>query len=385
MSFSGQKYIPPHRRLIVCDQNKTNEYNGLTSNILADIYTNNDKKSNVNDTSLHKDNISSKISTKMNSNDNINENSNDNDSLSECNNNDNSSTISDDNNNDNSSDDSKSVKLSRKLKRFPIEYIVTQQFYVKNSEYYTKLIQLRRDGYSNENVAKFFNLKHLNQSKSDRSSRKNVVTLFKRFYRYAIDIDICCEYIHWFNNIFGNKYKYFLDIGYAPGGMSRLILDSNIYIRGIGITLSPLDCGNAIINELKYDKRYISHECDITIFAKKIKRKLDFLKLCRVDRICDKDFSGFGLIICGITCHQDFNDNNKQRLDHQILLSELYIAFMTLENGGGLLIRHKIALDLIHQHLLFILLQCFNNQKSGKPLTEFAIRKTFWVYNIILY
>merc|ERR1712176_929225 len=88
-------------------------------------------------------------------------------------------------------------------------------------------------------------------------------------------------------------------------------------------------------------------------------------------------FGGFDLVIIGITLHQDFNSN--ERLDHQILLSELYIALLTLNDGGSILIRHKIALDCIHQHFLYIFLKCFADYQSGKPLTEFAIRKTFWI------
>merc|ERR1712228_437475 len=123
--------------------------------------------------------------------------------------------------------------------------------------------------------------------------------------------------------------------------------------------------------------------------GKKVKNRSDFLKHCIQNDYATKSessilqnigwhrFGGFDLVIIGITLHQDFNSN--ERLDHQILLSELYIAFLTLNDGGSILIRHKIALDCIHQHILYIFLKCFDDYQSGKPLTEFAIRKTFWI------
>merc|ERR1712228_829533 len=123
--------------------------------------------------------------------------------------------------------------------------------------------------------------------------------------------------------------------------------------------------------------------------GKKVKNRSDFLKHCIQNDYATKSessilqnigwhrFGGFDLVIIGITLHQDFNRN--ERLDHQILLSELYIALLTLNDGGSILIRHKIALDCIHQHILYIFLKCFDDYQSGKPLTEFAIRKTFWI------
>ena len=42
--------------------------------------------------------------------------------------------------------------------------------------------------------------------------------------------------------------------------------------------------------------------------------------------------------------------------------------------------RHKISLELIHYHIFYIMLKCFKAQIiAAKPLTEFAMRKTFWV------
>merc|ERR1712130_640558 len=108
-------------------------------------------------------------------------------------------------------------------------------------------------------------------------------SLFRRFYRYAIDIDNVCYYkqdlisISSGNN---NKSVYFLDIGFAPGGMSRLLLDGNDNIYGVGITLPPYESGNAFISELLHNQRFLCREHDIVELGKKVKTRTDFLTNC---------------------------------------------------------------------------------------------------------
>ena len=290
-------------------------------------------------------------------------------------------------------DDEDNKEESQINRTYPDEYLFFRNYYEKNSKKYIEWQDMRHDGWHNAHLEKFFNLKHKNQDNKSRSSEKNIVSLFRRFYRYAIDIDNCCSYRQDLISILqknqNKDYVYFLDIGFAPGGMSRLLLDANAKIYGVGLTLPPYECGNAYIQELLYEDRFLSREHDIVELAKKVKNRSDFLTHCIQNDYATKSessvlqqqgwhrFGGFDLIIVGITLHQDFNSN--ERLDHQILLSELYIAFLTLNEGGSILIRHKIALDCIHQHILFIFLKCFGDYQSGKPLTEFAIRKTFWI------
>ncbi|ETO18772.1 hypothetical protein RFI_18485 [Reticulomyxa filosa] len=251
-------------------------------------------------------------------------------------------------------------------------------FFVCCCETFRQLQQQRRDGYENEHVERFFDLKYRNQDNSNRSSDQNVVQLFRRFYRYAIDIDNGCHYVEWMVKCAKAKQvSYFLDIGFAPGGMSKLLLDGCNGIRGMGITLPPESKGNAIIRELYRHKKFFCREFDIVSLAKQINRRIDFMKLCKFEN--EQMFPGFDLVIIGITIHQEFDEAGYQRLDHQILLSELYVAFQTLARGGAILMRHKISLDLIHQHILYMMLTCFSSFKCHKPMTEFAIRKTFWI------
>eukprot|EP01084_Bolivina_argentea_P140262 246633_1 len=273
---------------------------------------------------------------------------------------------------------------------YPMEYLFFRDFYLKHSAYFREWSEMRQDGWNNKHLEKFFNLKHKNQDNVSRSSDKNIVSLFRRFYRYAIDIDAVCGYKQHLVSLLDHNHNnklYFLDIGFAPGGMSRLLLDAHDHIFGVGITLPPYESGNAFINELLHSPRFLCREHDIVQLGRKVHNRSDFLSQCiandyagdglKMDINWKAGFAGFDLTIVGITCHQDFNSN--ERLDHQILLSELYLAFLTLNHGGSILIRHKIALDCIHQHILYIFLKCFKEYKVGKPMTEFAIRKTFWI------
>ena len=80
-----------------------------------------------------------------------------------------------------------------------------------------------------------------------------------------------------------NNYSYFMDIGFAPGGMSQLLLDCNKSTYGIGITLPPEDKGNAYAIELETQhNRYSVKEHDICILSKQVKNKLDFMKICNM-------------------------------------------------------------------------------------------------------
>eukprot|EP01083_Nonionella_stella_P305529 1066235_1 len=249
------------------------------------------------------------------------------------------------------------------------EELFLHDFLSKHSKYYGPWLSMRQKGWSNQHLEQFYVNKHKNQGKVSRSSDTNIVSLFRRFYRYAIDIDNVCGYKQdLVDNLLLNKKDsvWFLDIGFAPGGMSRYLLDAHAKISGVGITLPQYESGNAFIKELLSNKRFVCREHNIVDLAAKITTRSDFLARCIN--------SSFDLVIVGITCHQYF-----ERLHHRILLSELYLTFLTLNQGGSVLIRHKIDLECIHQHVLYIFFACFSEYQVGKPLTEFAKNKTFWI------
>ena len=237
-----------------------------------------------------------------------------------------------------------------------------------------------------------------NSTASKSRYRKNIVTLFRRFYRYAIDIDNVCNFRQHLLSSFiqrgTKKTVYFMDLGFAPGGMSRLLLDSNVNICGLGITLSS-DSANDFVQELTSDPRYLCRNVDVVELAQSVKDRDDFLKKCAWNGIhpvhgrfstshWNAMSNGFELVIMGCTCVQERNDDGtqqKSRVHHtqRIHLSELYLSLLMLSDGGSILVRHYNSSTLYSLHLLYVFLQCFKGYQAGKPLSDFAKNKSYWI------
>lgn len=94
--------------------------------------------------------------------------------------------------------------------------------------------------------------------------------------------------------------------------------------------------------------------------------------------------SVFDLGIIGITTSG--SDQKKDavidELDLKQLLyfSQLLVCFKGIKKGGALLVRIHATVRLFDLHFLCCLFESFDNENVnvGKPLTEFAMRKTFW-------
>eukprot|EP00493_Phyllostaurus_siculus_P022114 UN22445 len=122
----------------------------------------------------------------------------------------------------------------------PYEWKKLCDYFCDNSPEFVTLQDKKKEGRNNEHVVLFFAAKETNQDNS-RSRVENVKALFSRFYRYAIEIDIGTGYV---KDILDRKGTKFLEFGYAPGGMSRLLLDATPEMTGLGITLDPEEGGN---------------------------------------------------------------------------------------------------------------------------------------------
>lgn len=72
------------------------------------------------------------------------------------------------------------------------------------------------------------------------SRQENIAPLFNRFLRYALDIDLGLGLVEHAVELARRQGSCrFLDIGFAPGGMSQLLLDADPNVTGVGITLAP--------------------------------------------------------------------------------------------------------------------------------------------------
>jgi len=246
----------------------------------------------------------------------------------------------------------------------PHEWTYLCEYYTKHDSVFAELQENKETGRDNKYVKTFFAFKDKNKD-SSRTHRENIPSLFRRFYRYAVDIDLGTNFVQ---NFVEMKGTLFLEFGFAPGGMSKLLLDRDDAFSGVGVTLPPGMGGNVYPDDFLHHPQYNAVEADVINLANS---GLENIEATLGTKMMD-------LSIIGITIHQPFDEFD--HLDHQLIYSQLYFSLLYLKDGGSLLIRHKIGLSLIHTHLMILFLELFDGEPVfHKPLTEFAIRKTYWV------
>lgn len=246
----------------------------------------------------------------------------------------------------------------------PYEWTYVCEYFSEHDNVFAELQENKETGRENKYVKTFFAFKDKHKDGS-RTHREMIPALFRRFYRYAVDIDIGTQFVQNFSEIKGTL---FLEFGFAPGGMSKLLLDHDPSTHGVGVTLPPETGGNVYPDDFLHHPRFEAVEADVIALASS---EIDHIRSVLGTR-------NMNLAIIGITIHQPFDQFD--HLDHQLIYSQLYLSLLYLEDGGSLLIRHKMGLSLIHTHLLILFRQLFEGEPVfHKPLTEFAIRKTYWV------
>lgn len=222
---------------------------------------------------------------------------------------------------------------------------------------------------------KFQDTKKMDQAAGIRysSSAHAVPELFTRFLRYAIDIDNGVDFVgHAVKTSAANLSFSFMDIGFAPGGMSYLLMDAIPSAKGVGVNLDPALGGNV------YPSSFDAHE-RFEVLTR------DVIQLAR-DKEYKFDIEKFDLVIVGITTSGSSQKNagemDELELKNLLHFSQLLVAFRNLKIGASLLIRMHLGLRVVDAHLMAFLLENFDGStvKASKPLSEFAMRKTFWVH-----
>ena len=224
---------------------------------------------------------------------------------------------------------------------------------------------------------KFQNTKKMDQAAGIRysSSVHAVPELFTRFLRYAIDIDNGVDFVgHAVKTSAANPSDSFsfIDIGFAPGGMSHLLMDAIPTAKGVGVNLHP-DLGGNV-----YPSSFDAHE-RFEVLTR------DVIQLAR-DKEYKFEIKGFDLVIVGITTsgssQKNAGDMDELELKNLLHFSQLLVAFRNLKIGASILIRMHLGLRVVDAHLMAFLLENFDGStvKASKPLSEFAMRKTFWVH-----
>jgi len=219
------------------------------------------------------------------------------------------------------------------------------------------------------------------KSKINQKTKQNISYNLDRYLRYAIDIDEGVDYVGHFQQKCNRNplYScYFLDLGFAPGGMATLLLESAPNAYGIGVTIPSENGGYAVPDSLLNHRKFTCIGRDVEELATMTKTQM-----MKALNVTAQTFEGFDLVICAIT---PFNDPSKESLDKtlfginkwRLLYAQLVLAFSFLREGGLLLNRHKLSYRICDTQLIYTLLSRFAGFVPTKPKSQFAIRRTFW-------
>ena len=256
----------------------------------------------------------------------------------------------------------------------PKETIQLREYFSTRSSIFRDWEKTRSDGWTNTNVANFFDKKKTSHDNEKQKGKKGHGTdmrrigqLFNRFYSYAHDINNGTNYVERALKICQMTGSCdFLDFGFAPGGMSHLLLSQHPGMRGSGVTLDPNQGGNVWPDWLNHDRRFYSCVGDVVDMARNEQDLPQLLQL-------PKDFTGFDFVIVGITIHQghllglDEKEGgilgHANELKDRLHFAQLYFAFKYLKPGGMVLMRHLMSVRLVDYHFLSLMLSLFNPDK----------------------
>lgn len=262
-------------------------------------------------------------------------------------------------------------------------------YYTARSAVFRHWTETRQQGISNPYVSAFFEGKERGRDSGLRSSAQASKPLFNRFLRYACDIDNGVQFSARAAEIAERQgCCWFLDFGFAPGGMSELLLAAHPAVRGVGVTLAPEEGGNSYPDDFASSKggRFVPVVADVIRMAR------DGASVAAAAGL-PPDFPGFDLVIVGITIHQKAEGEEYNELKDLLHLCQLALTWPAIRPGGACLMRMHLSLRLIDFHLLGFMLTHFAGDggptaghtpgagvaAATKPMSEFAMRKTFWV------
>ena len=264
------------------------------------------------------------------------------------------------------------------------EQITATDDYIKNffqshSDVFREWLDIRVIGRNNNTIQSFFDGRANNQfakftNNEALANPKYLQEQFRKFRVQIRDIDMDLDVSSKVSQRCTGKKTpesfSFLEFGCVPGGIATFILDINWRIRGAGVTL-PVDLGGYGVSPvLKNDPRFEIISADLTEEAKKGRRLRNCFSICGYPR-----FSGFDLIINGITVHR--RTHLHQRVG--ITLAQLYYALTLLQDGGMLLVVLNANIGFHTLQFLYMLLNLFDNCKAVKPIAIYPIRKSYWI------
>ena len=120
----------------------------------------------------------------------------------------------------------------------------------------------------------------------------------------------------------------FLEFGFAPGGITKFMLDIDKRISGAGVTLPTAIGGFGIVEELKENSRFEIYEAKLVEEAKAEDGK-------DLTRYQHKDLENLNLIINGTTGH---SNEYKRSQGIEITSAQMYYTLTSLGDGGMVLV-----------------------------------------------
>lgn len=147
---------------------------------------------------------------------------------------------------------------------------------------------------------------------------------------------------------------WFLDFGFAPGGMAELLLNTHPNIHGVGVSLDPSENGNVYLEDLNSHPRFHVLLADV---IKLSRDKVNVAEKCGLP----ENFKGFDLCIIGITIHQDNQEgDNMNQLKDLLHFAQLYLSLKVIKQGAMAMMRMHMSSRLVDCHLLSFMLSLFD-------------------------
>jgi len=274
-------------------------------------------------------------------------------------------------------DEREKAERERHPDMFSEETVALNAFYHENSAVFRKWSEVRSAGYTNKYISHFFDRKNHSKSQGKRGGAHvgaDIRPIFSQFFKYAIDIDNGVAYTERAKDIaIAQGDCWFLDFGFAPGGMADLLLETHPDIKGVGVTLDPALGGNVYLDSLDSHDRFWPYIGDVIDMARD---NLDLKAACKLP----DNFTGFDFVIIGITIHQEWEGENMNELKDLLHFAQLFFAIKYLKPGGMVMMRMHMSVRLVDCHFLALMLSMFDldkftGLKVGRERLEEAAQK----------
>ncbi|KIO30243.1 hypothetical protein M407DRAFT_225080 [Tulasnella calospora MUT 4182] len=171
-------------------------------------------------------------------------------------------------------------------------------------------------------------------------------------------------------NFVPSGFLNFLDLGCAPGGYSKYVMEKNQLAFGTGICLPVYDGGHYFILPRYLRSRYTTHYSDMT--------KYDLLADGTNESDPPLPFrpASFHLVIAdGHPLHtREFS----VAVPHVLLLSQLIIALIAVKEGGTIFIKLNKPATFMTASLLYLLDSICDSLETVKPRTVHGNRGGFY-------